>query len=44
MIRTDIIDRLHLPVWKNVRPKDYTPGWNQAEEFDELGKDVIEGW
>ena len=41
MIRDDIIDLFRVPEGKEIRLKDYDPGWAQSKEMDELGKDAL---
>jgi PPK2 family polyphosphate:nucleotide phosphotransferase len=41
VIREDIIKLFQVPVGKEVRLKDYNPGWAQTEEMEELGKGEI---
>ncbi len=40
-IRKDIIDLFRVPPDKKLRLKDYNPGWDQSEEFKDLGKNAV---
>ncbi len=41
LIDKKLIDRFRVPPGKNIRLKDYDPGWSQNKEMKDLGKDVI---
>jgi PPK2 family polyphosphate:nucleotide phosphotransferase len=41
MIRPDIVDRFRVPTSGKVRLKDHNPGWKQAAEFEEFGKENL---
>ena len=41
MIRQDILDLFRVPPGKKVGLKDYHTGWDQTDELQELGKDMV---
>jgi PPK2 family polyphosphate:nucleotide phosphotransferase len=41
MIRQEILDLFRVPPGKKVKLKDYHTGWDQTDEFQELGKAAV---
>ena len=41
MMRQDILDLFRVSPGKKVKLKDFHSGWDQTEELQELGKDVV---
>jgi PPK2 family polyphosphate:nucleotide phosphotransferase len=41
MIRQEILDLFRVPPGKKLKLKDYHTGWDQTEEFQELGKAAV---
>jgi PPK2 family polyphosphate:nucleotide phosphotransferase len=41
LIRKDLIDQLRVKPGKDIRLKDFDPGWAQSKEMKDLGKDAV---